>query len=194
MILFILSWTGEIRTPIAVATDLQSADFTHLPSIQFAESKGIEPSSRRMARFSRPLKHHCLLLSIFEVMNGLEPSTFRVATLYLGPLGHITICGRQGNRTLTAFTRNNLAGCLNKPIFDYLPFVEFIGVEPTSQGLHSCAKPPQLKFHKKTPTLESEGLSILKYNYLIDLPLEWETKRITIWHLLFHAANIDIYF
>lgn len=122
----IKSWIGEIRTPIAEATDLQSADLTNLPSIQYAESKGIEPLTRRLARFSRPLKHHCLLLSIFEVMTGFEPVTFRVATLHLRPLGHITICGGQENRTLTAFLRNNLAGCPNEHNI-WLPSIKYFG-------------------------------------------------------------------
>ena len=37
-------------------------------------------------------------------------------------ISRIFVCGEQGNRTLTGFTRNILAGCHYKPILDYSPF------------------------------------------------------------------------
>lgn len=91
---FIICWVAGIRTPIELTTDLQSADFAHLPSTQYAESEGFEPPKQL-----RP--------TVFKT----APSTNRT----------LSICGRQENRTLTAFQRTCLANKLNKPIFDCLP-------------------------------------------------------------------------
>ena len=90
-----ISWIAGIRTPIELTTDLQSADFAHLPSIQYAESEGIEPPKQ------------------------LRPTVFKTASSTNRTL---SICGRQENRTLTAFQRTCLANKLNEPVFDCLPF------------------------------------------------------------------------
>lgn len=99
--------------------DLQSRFLQRI--IPIAEGKGIEPSSVKMAWFSRPLKHHCLLPSI---------------------------CGGQENRTLAAFTRNNLADCPNEPAFGYPPFSSSGGIRThTFQGLNLLSLPVGLLNH-----------------------------------------------
>ena len=60
-------------------------------------------------------------------------------------ISRIFVCGEQGNRTLTGFTRNILAGCHYEPILDYSPFcVPRKSRTPTSLDSYSSIFPIKL--------------------------------------------------
>lgn len=126
-----VSWVDRIRT---YKFSLWQRIYSPSPSPIWilpnrAESIGIEPWLLHPHLFSRQVVHQCTLLSIF--------------------------CGRQWNRTITAFTRNILAGCPNKPIFGYLPFgsnkeirtltLQFLKLLPLPIGLYCYCTPKQIR-------------------------------------------------
>ena len=126
-----VSWVDRIRT---YTFSLWQRIYSPSPSPIWilpnkAESIGIEPWLLHPHLFSRQVVHQCTLLS--------------------------KICGRQWNRTITAFTRNILAGCRNKPMFAYLPFCsdkeirtltnQLLKLMPLPIGLHRCCTPKQIR-------------------------------------------------
>jgi len=62
--------------------------------MELAESKGIEPSSVRMARISSPVAHHCALLSIRTFLKNprlhnslIDIAIYAIEVLYVAVAG-----------------------------------------------------------------------------------------------------------
>jgi hypothetical protein len=79
-------------------------------------------------------------------------------------------------RTITAFTRNILAGCRNKPMFAYLPFcsdkeirtltVQILKLLPLPIGLHRCCTPKQIRTATCTDFKSvASAVGLLEYLY-----------------------------
>lgn len=158
------SWTGRIRTyKFSLWQQIYSlppSPVWILPNL--AEDEGFEPPHRisetTVFKTAAVTQNLSAQSSNIERMAGFEPAIFRVATFYFRPLRHILKCGEKKNRTFTAFTRNTLAECLNKPIFDFPPSTPNKIRTYTLQGLNLMPLPIGLLEHISMNFVHVEGV------------------------------------
>ena len=105
-----------------------------------AEDKGIEPSSKQMAWFSRPLMHHCMLSSI-EAMIRIELMLNRFCKPTPIPtLGTQPNYGKQWNRTTYPIKSTSCLAGSCQTLWHYFPFAVTVGIEPTTpSSSHWCS-------------------------------------------------------